>query len=106
MDTVSFDSKVARNAGFPFEVQGLTIRPAQDCTRFYGSCVVLQEMAVEQGGLKFRELRRFHSPRFAYSHAFHTFNVFQNKYIAVDAEGFRHGLLAQLIFKVRESFKK
>ena len=101
LDTVSFDSKIARNAGFPFEAQGITVRPAQDCTRFYGSCVVLQEMAVEQGKLKFREIRRLYSPRFTYKHAFHTFNVFQNKYVAVDAEGFKHGFVAWFIFTIR-----
>lgn len=105
-DTVSFNTKVARNAGFPFEANGLLIRPAQDCTHFYGACVVLQNMIVKQGKISFQEIRRIHSPLFNYSHAFHTFNVFENKYVAVDAEGFRHGLLAQALYHLRESLKK
>lgn len=104
--SVSFDSKVARNAGFPFKANGRTVRPAQDCSHYYGSCVVLQEMTEEDGKFRFREIRRLHSTLFNYSHAFHTFNVFEDRYIAVDAEGFRHGLIAQLVFYIREHLKK
>lgn len=105
-DRIAFQTNVARNAGAPFMAQGRIIRPAQDCTRFYGSCVVLQEMSTDQGQLQFKEIRRLHSSFFRYSHAFHTFNVFENKYVAVDAEGFRKGLIAQFIFFIREHFRK
>ena len=105
-NSVTFGTKVARNAGFPFIAQGHTIRPAQDCTRFYGNCVVLQEMSFDHGDLQFKEVRRLHSPLFNYSHAFHTFNVFENRFIAVDAEGFRNGPIAQLLFYIREHFRK
>lgn len=106
VDSIAFKTKVARNAGVPFHAQGRTIRPAQDCTRFYGGCVVLQDMVVENGEVAFKEIRRLHSPLFKYGHAFHTFNVFEDKYVAVDAEGFRNGLPAQLLFFIREHFRK
>ena len=105
-DSVYFETKVARNAGFPFKVHGHIIRPAQDCSHYYGSCVVLQDMVEEKGKICFKEIRRMRSPLLSYSHAFHTFNVFEDKYIAVDAEGFRHGFLAQFLFFIRESLKK
>ena len=102
---VTFKTRVARNAGLPFRLDGRLIRPAQDCSRSYGSCVVLQEMAVKDGNLAFKEIQRLHSPLFNYREAFHTFNVFEDRFIAVDAEGFRYGLFAQLIYHIRESFR-
>ena len=82
------------------------IRPAQDCSKSYGSCVVLQEMAEREGRLSFQEMKRFKSPLLRYREAFHTFNVFENKYIALDAEGFKHGLIAQVVYHMREFFRK
>ena len=105
-NSVLFDTKVARNAGFLFKAKGRIIRPAQDCTKYYGSCVVLQELVEEEGKISFKEVRRFHSSLFNYSHAFHTFNVFENNYIAVDAEGFKYGLIAQAVFSLREMLRR
>lgn len=106
VETVRFDTKVARNAGIPFKAQGRVFRPAQDCTQYYGSCVVIQEMVEENGKVSFKEIRRFHSPLLKYGHAFHTFNVFEDSFIAVDAEGFRHGPIAKALFYIREHFRK
>lgn len=103
---ISFPTNVARNAGIPFRVGNHTIRPAQDCTRSYGSCVVLQEMTYKKETYYFEEVRRLRSPRFTYKEAFHTFNVFENRLVAVDAEGFRYGLVAQLVYHIRESIRK
>jgi len=101
-----FKTNVARNAGLPFMVGNRVIRPAQDCTRSYGSCVVLQEMIVDNGKIEFNEIKRIYSPLFNYHEAFHTFNVFENRLVAVDAEGFRYGLLAQIIYHTREMFRR
>lgn len=99
---ITFKTNVARNAGFPFIVDNRIIRPAQDCTKSYGSCVVLQEMNINKDNIEFKEIKRFYSPRFKYREAFHTFNIFDYKYIAVDAEGFRYGIIAQLVYHIRE----
>ena len=104
--SISFRTNVARNAGFPFYVNDRLIRPAQDCTKSYGSCVVLQEMIFTNDSTEFKEIRRLYSPLFKYREAFHTFNVFEGKLVAVDAEGFRYGLLAQLVYHIREFFRR
>ena len=103
---VPFKTNVARNAGLPFRVGEKIIRPAQDCTHSYGSCVVLQEMEIQDSSLSFKEIKRLRSPLFNYREAFHTFNVFENRIIAVDAEGFRFGILAQVVYHIRELFRK
>lgn len=101
----SFKTNTARNAGLPFRLEGRTFRPAQDCTLRYGSCVVLQEILEGNDVIRFKEIKRLYSPLFRYNLAFHTFNVFENRLVAVDAEGFRHGLLAQLFYYIRELFR-
>ena len=103
--SLSFKTNVARNAGFPFKIGSMFIRPAQDCTNTYGSCVVLQEMIIKNDIMEFKEIRRLYSPRFLYREAFHTFNVFEDRLVAVDAEGFRYGLIAQLVYYLRELFR-
>lgn len=103
---IAFKTNVARNAGVPFSVNGRQIRPAQDCTDHYGSCVVLQEIVKENDNFVFKELRRLHSPLPLYREAFHTFNVFEDRLAAVDAQGFRFGLFAQMLYHIRESFRK
>ncbi len=101
----TFDTYMARNAGIPFFVKDRWIRPAQDCTRGYGYCVVLQEILERNGVFSFKEIKRLHSPLFLYQEAFHTFNVFEDKLVAVDAEGFRNGIFAFLIYHLRELFR-
>lgn len=103
---IRFKTNVARNAGLPFIIDGRIIRPAQDCSKSYGSCVVLQEMIHKDNVLEFNEIKRFYSPLFNYREAFHTFNVFDNQMIAVDAEGFRFGIGAQIVYHIREFFRK
>ena len=103
---ISFPTRVARNAGRVFTIDGKNYRPAQDCSKAYGECVVIQEMENVDGTLTFNEVRRFYSHCFNHWVAFHTFNVYENQYIAVDAEGFRSGLFGWAVSKVRNWFKK
>lgn len=102
---VSFKTRIARNAGIPFTARGRLFRPAQDCTKRYGSCVVIQECVKEGDSFQFNEIRRFYSPLFKYNVGFHTFNVYEGKYVAVDAEGFRYGLIALFLYHIREFFR-
>lgn len=105
VERILFPERIARNAGMPFEIQGRLFRPAQNCARRYGECVLIQELIESDNGLKFKEVNRFYSPLLNYKVAFHTFNVFDNKYVAVDAEGMRYGFIAQLLFFIREIFR-
>ena len=102
----TFNTYIARNAGLPFLVSGRWIRPAQDCSRGYGSCVVLQEILKQDKAYNFKEIKRLHPPLFMYQEAFHTFNVFEDKLVAVDSEGFRNGFFALLVYHLRELFRK
>ena len=82
---VKFPHKTARNAGELFALNGKIYRPAQDCTNRYGECVEIQELSVNNGQLTFTPRNRIYSPNKEYNLGFHTFNVFENKYVAVDA---------------------
>lgn len=105
VERISFPERIARNAGMPFDIQGRLFRPAQDCARRYGESVIIQEVSRTDEGFQFKEVKRFYSPLTSHSVAFHTFNVFEDKYIAVDAEGMRNGLLADLFYKLREKVR-
>lgn len=105
MESISFPERIARNAGIPFEIDGRFFRPAQNCERRYGECVIIQEVIQSEVGLHFNEVNRFYSPLPSYKVAFHTFNVFEKKYIAVDAEGMRYGRLAQFLYLLREKLR-
>lgn len=106
VQSVEFDTCVARNAGLPFKIDGQWYRPAQDCTESYGKCVVIQKMDYDGGSLNLSEIRRFKSYHSTYREAFHTFNVFEDRYVAVDAEGFRYGLPALVVSRVRNIFRR
>ena len=95
-NNVSFTTNTARNAGFVFQEGGVQFRPAQDCSNSYGECVVLQKIIHSGGCLQFKEWKRFYSTNKRYALAFHTFNVFNNKMIVVDAQGFRYGVGAYI----------
>ena len=106
IESVFFPERIARNAGIPFEIKGRQFRPAQNCAKRYGECVIIQEIIKSENGIQFNEVNRFYSPLPSHRVAFHTFNVFEDKYIAVDAEGMRYGLLARILFSIRECFRK
>lgn len=103
---VHFGSNVARNAGMPFKVGDTWYRPAQDCTRSYGRNTVIQRMTMTDGAPRFEDVKRFRSKRFNYWEAFHTFNVFEDRYIAVDAEGFKYGIPAMCSYYVRNFLRR
>lgn len=89
----------ARNAGMVFHVKGKLYRPAQDCTNSYGECVEIQEMRFEGNGITLHPVNRIFSTSSVYPDAFHTFNVFDNKWVAVDARRKRFPLIAKLFGK-------
>lgn len=82
---IKFPKKTARNAGVLFRVKEKLYRPAQDCTIRYGECVEIQEVKVDGSEITFVPCNRIYSPNKEYNLGFHTFNVFDNKYVAVDA---------------------
>ena len=104
---VEFNNKIARNAGLPFRIGDKLIRPAQCSDSFYGECLVFQEMKQsDSGDLSFDEIKRVYSPNRKYPLSFHTFNVFNNRLVSVDAQGFRYGWLGLILFRIRELLRK
>lgn len=97
--TLKTELMTARNAGMVFNVNGKLYRPAQDCTNSYGECVEIQEMKFDGNGISLHPVNRIFSPNAVYIDAFHTFNVFENKWVAVDARRKRFPLLAKLLGK-------
>lgn len=105
--SVELKHKTARNAGLPFRIGDKQIRPAQCSDSFYGECLVFQEMKQsDNGDLSFDEIKRVYSPNRKYPLSFHTFNVFNNCLVSVDAQGFRYGWLGLILFRIREFFRK
>lgn len=99
---IEFQTNIARNAGLSFIENDMLIRPSQDCTQSYGECVVLQKISIINETISFQELKRFYSKHTKYNLAFHTFNVFNNAYVVVDAQGYRFGIFAKLSIKIRD----
>lgn len=100
---VIFPYNVARNAGNIFHVGEKIIRPAQDSTKGYGSQVILQELISDRNGeIQFVDLCSISSNNRKFNLAFHTFNVFENRWIIVDAQGFRYYYLGHLFSKIKK----
>lgn len=85
--TVTFDEKVARNAGAFFKISEDVYRPAQECNEWYGHALSIQEFKNGE----FKEVRRIPG--------FHTLNSYQGVTV-VDAKQFPR----QWVYKmIRES---
>lgn len=104
-ETYEFDNNIARNAGTPFLINDILIRPAQKCNKEYGEGMILQEVNVGQKGFSFKNIKELKSPLKRYPIAFHTFNVFNNRYIAVDAQGYKYPLIGRVIEKIAKLIK-
>ena len=78
------DASTARPAGNLFHVGDELVRPAQDCSGFYGSGLNFCRVdEIAPGSFRQTPLRRFGSPT-----GVHTFN-FTDRYMAIDAVGTR-----------------
>lgn len=56
-------------------------------------------MVIGDNAVSFHPVNRIYSPNLIYRGGFHTFNVFENKYVAVDARKKRFPLLAKMLGK-------
>ena len=86
VQTIRFDSNIARNAGEVFEVDDVKYRPAQDCNKCYGNGIVLQRLEYTDGKFSLTDVNMFHSDYFHMDLGYHTFNV-MNGLIVVDGHG-------------------
>lgn len=85
---LAFSTKVARNAGEWFCVDGQVYRPAQDCNNGYGRAVIIQEVTKIDDSLEFTDIRRIESTHPKYTTGCHTFNHY-NGLSVVDVHGWK-----------------
>lgn len=83
----TFDENIARMAGDFFEYNGKLYRPTQECNEQYGHAVIIQEVILDEGKQKFKEVRRMYSVHPRLNVGMHTFNMYKG-IIVTDALGF------------------
>lgn len=88
VETVSFPSNIARNAGNAFYVGNQLYRPAQDCNKCYGNGLNIQQICRVNGKFVFKTVNEFHSDNPDYALGYHTFNM-KNGLIVVDGHRLR-----------------
>ena len=96
LQDVLFDSRIARNAGDVFEVDGVMYRPAQDCNKGYGHGVVIQQISYHDGQFAFETIRTFFSDNPEFDMGYHTFNR-MNGLIVMDAHGHRYKMANKMV---------
>ena len=96
---IDLPHKTARNAGKFFRVGCNVYRPAQYSEHYYGEGTEIQKVIFDGERIAFQPVRRIFSPSKEYPDAFHTFNVFENKWVVVDGRRRRFPLLAKMFGK-------
>jgi len=99
IQTITFSSNIARNAGDWFKIDGKIYRPAQDCNSGYGCAVILQEVTKDNDSYFFKDVRRIESDNKLYSTGCHTFNNYNNL-IVIDVHGWRRPKVTKAYFTV------
>jgi hypothetical protein len=100
-----FSSKVARNAGEWFCVDGKVYRPAQDCSHGYGCAVIIQEVTKSDDALMFTDIRRIESTHPHFTTGCHTFNHHEGLSV-VDVHGWRRPRLVKRVDYTKRILKR
>ena len=101
---ISFNEKIARNAGAIFKVGNRFFRPAQECNFAYGHAVVIQEI-TDYDLLSFMECCRIVSPHKILKDGCHTFNTFRGVFV-IDVNGPRYPRLRKLASNCYSIYRK
>ena len=96
LDTVSFPSNIARNAGDSFYIGEQMYRPAQDCNKCYGNGINIQQVNSVGGKFELKTVNEFHSDNPDYGLGYHTFNI-KNGLIVVDGHRYRFPRIVKLL---------
>ena len=96
LDTVSFPSNIARNAGDAFYIGEQMYRPAQDCNKCYGNGINIQQVNSVGGKFELKTVNEFHSDNPDYGLGYHTFNI-KNGLIVVDGHRYRFPRIVKLL---------
>lgn len=102
---IKFEDNTARNAGRVFGYKGKYYRPAQISNSGYGEGICIQEVKSKNNNVSFKEVQRFYSPIRSHNLAFHTFNVFNDDLIIVDAQGYKYGFIGRAIDSIALYFR-
>ena len=94
---VDSPNKTGRNAGGLFMIEGKLYRPAQYCKNDYGEATEIQEVEFDDDKISLKGVNIIYSPNKEYPDAFHTFNVFDNRWVVVDGRRKRFPLMAKLL---------
>lgn len=103
LQTISFDAKIARNAGFWFHVGEKLIRPAQDCDRRYGHALVFQEVNLDT--MEFTIINRIVPTSKKYELGIHTYNYLDGVTV-VDGYRYRRSFLAHIYTAMSDMYHK
>lgn len=96
LDSVTFRSNIARNAGDAFYIGEQLYRPAQDCNKCYGNGLNIQQVNKVGNKFEFKSINEFYSDNADYSLGYHTFNM-KNGLIVVDGHRYRFPKMVQLL---------
>lgn len=102
-EEITFDEKIARNAGDWFENNGKIYRPAQECKVEYGHSTYLQEVTKDiNGKLQFKNIRKLCSNDKEFQRGLHTFNIYKGLTV-IDVKGYRYPRIAIILKFIRNS---
>jgi hypothetical protein len=99
LQTIEFKEKIARNAGGIFELDGMILRPAQDCNKGYGKGLVFQIINQENGSFSFNEYKRFYPSSKKYNSGLHTFN-FSETHDVIAVDGYSLPLMNRIMMRL------
>lgn len=100
-EEITFDERIARNAGDWFEHNGKLYRPAQECNVEYGHSTYLQEIIKDNNGkLHFKNIRMLTSNDKEFQRGLHTFNRYKGM-LVIDVKGYRYPKIAKVLKCIR-----
>lgn len=94
-EKITFIEKVARNAGDFFSLNGDLYRPAQECNKVYGHCVILQKVSLVNESFLFKEICRLYSSHKLMKDGLHTFNTYKGVHV-IDVNGCKHPYIKKI----------
>lgn len=100
---IVFNDNSARNAGDVFRMDGMLVRPTQNCNDYYGSGMVFQRMEKENGIFRFEEIGRVNPP--SRYNGLHTFNQYKGVTV-VDVRQAAHPLIHSLYIHLGKAFRR
>lgn len=91
----TFDSSIARMAGMIQEVDGILIRPAQDCNEGYGRGIVFQEIRINTDGMSFNTIGSLYPNKVKYA-GIHTYNSYNKQLVVIDLKRYDYPMIQKL----------